>query len=164
MRIPKSFPGQKGDRVPLASFGSAPGPYPRGTGLERLQREVPRRDPDQMFQPLLLTPFDAKEQHLYSEPFSDDRALQPVSTVESSPPEKHVYFSHLYLESCSLITVDVLWPKELPFWAQLFLHWDTFNSTVFISRPSFPCSEPNPQAQNLTPIPSTLLLDRSVME
>ena len=69
---PKAFLSQVGDVIPPPDPRSASGPPPRWTCLEHLSREAPSRHPTQMPEPPQLTPFDAKEQRLYSESLSDD--------------------------------------------------------------------------------------------
>uniref|UniRef100_A0A8C4XBM0 Ig-like domain-containing protein n=1 Tax=Erpetoichthys calabaricus TaxID=27687 RepID=A0A8C4XBM0_ERPCA len=66
------LPGQSRDIVPPACPGSSPGPPPGWTCPEHLTREASRRHPDQMPEPPHLTPLDAEEQRLYSEPLPDD--------------------------------------------------------------------------------------------
>ncbi|XP_049457572.1 uncharacterized protein LOC125904284 isoform X3 [Epinephelus fuscoguttatus] len=62
----KAFPGKMRYVIPPVCSGSAPGPRTSGTCLKHLQREAPRRHPDQMPKPPQLTPLDVKEQRLYS--------------------------------------------------------------------------------------------------
>ena len=69
---PKAFLSQVGDVIPPPDPRSASGPPPRWTCLVHLSREAPSRHPTQMPEPPQLTPFDAKEQRLYSESLSDD--------------------------------------------------------------------------------------------
>ena len=54
-----------------------------------------------MPEPPQLTPLDAEEQHLYSEPLPDVRAPHPISKAEPSDPVKETHFGRLYLCSCS---------------------------------------------------------------
>uniref|UniRef100_A0A3B5AAH1 Butyrophilin subfamily 3 member A2-like Ig-C domain-containing protein n=1 Tax=Stegastes partitus TaxID=144197 RepID=A0A3B5AAH1_9TELE len=64
---PEAFPGQLRNIILLAGSGSAPESPPRWTCSEDLQRKPCRRHPNQMSKTPQLTPFDTKEQRLYSE-------------------------------------------------------------------------------------------------
>ncbi len=68
--------------------------------LEHLPREVIRRHPYQMLEPLQLTPFNAKKQLLYSEFLTDDWTSHLLPKGDAShPPGKPISAAHI----CSLI-------------------------------------------------------------
>ena len=56
---------------------------------------------DQMPEPPQLTPLDAEEQQLYSEPLPDVQAPRSISKAEHSHPVKEAHFGRLYSWSCS---------------------------------------------------------------
>ncbi|MED6274545.1 hypothetical protein CHARACLAT_017559 [Characodon lateralis] len=95
---PTAFPGQAGNEAPPASSKSYLGSPPSGTCTKNLQREAPRRYPDQMPEPPQLIPFSAERQQLYFELPPGDGAPRLISEAESSLPTEEAHFSCLYPE------------------------------------------------------------------
>ena len=84
-----SIPSLCGDIVPPPDPHSALWPPPSWTCLEHLPGDATRWHPYQMLKPPQLAPFYAKEQRLYSESLSDDRASHPIPKGDAGhPPEK----------------------------------------------------------------------------
>jgi len=73
-----------------------------------------------MPEPPQLTPFDAKEQRLYSELLTDVRAPHPISKTEPSHPTKETHFGNLYAQFHSfghypeIMTIGEGWDVDGP--------------------------------------------------
>lgn len=81
-----------------------PGPSsetpPHRTCLEHLPKEASRGHPEQVLGSSQMTPFEATQQHIYSEILPNDWASHRVSEGSPSHPTEETYFGHLYPRSC----------------------------------------------------------------
>lgn len=114
--------------VPPANSGSAAGSPPSGSCPENLQKEAPRKFPNQMPKTTSLAPFHAKEQQLVSEIPPDVWAPHPIFRAEPIYASEETNFSLLNLQFRSfghypqLTTIDEGWSIDrLP---QFPLHHD----------------------------------------